>query len=288
MWGHLSPRQGSRSRRVRQRQSIQQVRPPPASQLCSWFGVPHVSTINLCQTSFWNAVVGWLPLVGWVVACADRSMSWYRLLHNFTSTPPPSCTTANTRNRRGHTVGKWIYTLAMNVSDTAEHGLRLLAMELADGTLHRTRAALPHAVFPPTAAACDYALATDGGWDAYVTGVVGTHLRSLLVNMLDMNMPGIPPPPPPKVIRSNRCPRALLWPRYLCGHVPRFGSLRRHSILTEPLPPYALKGDSRCDFGRGGVGWRRCGTDEHDRRRQCAVGWAERWCCRHISHHEHY
>ena len=121
--------------------------------------------------------------------------------------------------------GKWIYTLARPVHDGASstwHALdnnsnalaqaanttvnttahTLLAMELADGTVHTTRQPLPAEYFDPKADACAHALATDGGWNAYVTAVVGMGATARLrtVQMSALDWPGQPPPPPPKLI----------------------------------------------------------------------------------------
>lgn len=94
--------------------------------------------------------------------------------------------------------GKWIYTLASASNGTTaranDHGLRLVAMQLADGTLHQSQDELPASIFPDATVACDFTIATDGGWDAYVTGVANSRLRSALISLQDW--PGSPPPPP--------------------------------------------------------------------------------------------
>ena len=122
--------------------------------------------------------------------------------------------------------GKWIYTLARlahhgnswhasrggntaiarssgavgSAANTTAH--ILLAMELADGTIHTTRQPLPTEYFDPKVNACGHALATDGGWNAYVTAVVGAGATARLrtVQMSALDWPGQPPPPPPKLI----------------------------------------------------------------------------------------
>lgn len=128
--------------------------------------------------------------------------------------------------------GKWIYTLArvarngssshtirsslsnadsdaVNASGSGAVGgtanttaLTLLAMELADGTIHTTRQPLPAEYFDPKVNACGHALATDGGWNAYVTAAVGEGATARLrtVQMSALDWPGQPPPPPPKLI----------------------------------------------------------------------------------------
>jgi hypothetical protein len=67
------------------------------------------------------------------------------------------------------TTGKWIYTFARRLGAPSSSPWSVLSMELRDGSIRKIYS-LP-AQFPPTLAACEHALAEDGGWHAYVSAV---------------------------------------------------------------------------------------------------------------------
>eukprot|EP00040_Diaphanoeca_grandis_P040155 m.261409 g.261409 ORF g.261409 m.261409 type:complete len:381 (+) comp42140_c0_seq1:102-1244(+) len=66
--------------------------------------------------------------------------------------------------------GKWIYTLARRGNATGP--LTLVAMQLADGVVHRATYTLASQGFDPSASACDHAVASAGDWFAYVSAIV--------------------------------------------------------------------------------------------------------------------
>lgn len=84
------------------------------------------------------------------------------------------------------TTGKWLYTLARNRTGTSttptgqsQAPLTLVAVQLADGVIHRSTYPLPPQGFDSAAAACDHTIASDGnGWHAYVTAIVTTKRAS--------------------------------------------------------------------------------------------------------------
>lgn len=93
--------------------------------------------------------------------------------------------------------GKWIYTLATPTNSSSQQ-LELVAMQLGDGTLHPSKAPLSPATFPNMSRACAFTLASDGGWNAYVSAQVGSRLRTVLLSV--EQWPGKEPPPPEVIL----------------------------------------------------------------------------------------
>ena len=77
------------------------------------------------------------------------------------------------------TTGKWLYTFARRTGAPSTAPWSVLSLELRDGSI-RKEYTLPPA-FPPSLAACEHALAEDGGWHLFVTSVTRDAAPRLLV-----------------------------------------------------------------------------------------------------------